>query len=124
MDAPSYFKARTAGEFDICAGGWGADYNDVISFFNLFTSTNGNNNGKYSNAKYDALIAKGKTELDATKRLAIFKEAEDILIAKDAGVSPYYYREIDSFTQNYLKGMYVPIFGGYYDLKTAYVSGK
>jgi len=124
VDSPSYFKDRTNGQFDICAGGWGADYNDVISFFNLFTSTNGNNNGKYNNPAYDALIAKGKTELDATKRLEIFKQAEELLIVKDAAVSPYYYRQVDSFTQNYLKGMYVPLFGGYFDLKTAYISGK
>ena len=124
VDSPSYFAARTKGQFDLCAGGWGADYNDVISFFNLFTSTNGNNNGKYSNPQYDALIAKGKIELNATKRLAIFKQAEELLIAKDAAVSPYYYRAVDSFTQNYLKGVYVPLFGGYFDLKTAYISGK
>ncbi|MBU3156081.1 peptide ABC transporter substrate-binding protein [Clostridium estertheticum] len=124
VDAPSYFKARTAGEFDLCSGGWGADYNDVISFFNIFTSKNGNNNGKYNNPAYDALIEKGKTELDAKKRVAIFKEAEDLLVAKDAAVSPYYYKQVDSFMQTYLKGMYVPLFGGYYDLKTAYVSGK
>jgi len=124
VDGPSYFKARTAGEFDLCAGGWGADYNDVISFFNIFTSTNGNNNGKYNNPAYDALVAKGKTELDPTKRLQIFKQAEDLLISKDAAVSPYYYRQVDSFTQNYLKGIYVPLFGGYFDLKNAYISGK
>ncbi|MBU3215950.1 peptide ABC transporter substrate-binding protein [Clostridium estertheticum] len=124
VDQPSYFAARTKGQFDICAGGWGADYNDVISFFNVFTSTNGNNNGKYNNPAYDALIAKGKTELDATKRLAIFKEAEEILVVKDAGVSPYYYKATNSFTQNYLKGTYVPLFGAWFDLKTAYISGK
>ncbi|MBU3181485.1 peptide ABC transporter substrate-binding protein [Clostridium psychrophilum] len=124
VDAPSYFKARSLGQFDLCSGGWGADYNDVISFFNIFTSKNGNNNGKYNNPAYDALVEKGKTELDAKKRVAIFKEAEDLLVAKDAAVSPYYYKQVDSFMQNYIKGMYVPIFGGYYDLKTAYISGK
>jgi len=124
VDSPSYFKARTAGSFDICAGGWGADYNDVISFFNVFTSTNGNNNGKYNNPEYDALVTKGKTELDTKKRVDIFKKAELLLVAKDAAVSPYFYQDIHSFRQNYLKGFYVPMFGAYYDLKNIYVSGK
>ena len=124
VDSPSYFKARTAGQFDLCAGGWGADYNDVVSFFNVFTSTNGNNNGKYKSADYDALVAKGKTELDAKKRVDLFKQAELLLVAKDAAVSPYFYQDIQSFRQNYLKGMYVPMFGAYYDLKNIYISGK
>lgn len=124
VDSPSYFKARTAGQFDICAGGWGADYNDVISFFNVFTSTNGNNNGKYNSPEYDALVAKGKTELDNKKRVDIFKQAETLLVVKDAAVSPYFYQDIQSFRQNYLKGFYVPMFGAYYDLKNAYISGK
>lgn len=31
VDNPSYIRSRSAGEFDICAGSWGADYNDAIS---------------------------------------------------------------------------------------------
>ncbi|MBC2582766.1 peptide ABC transporter substrate-binding protein [Clostridium sp. DJ247] len=123
-DNPSYFKSRTNHEFDICAGGWGADYNDVFSFFNLFTSNNGNNNGLYKNPEFDALVKKGMTDMDPAKRLDYFKQAEQILVAKDAAVSPNYYRSIDSFSYNYLKGVYVPLFGGYFDLKDAYISGK
>ena len=124
VDSPSYFKERTKGNFDICAGGWGADYNDVISFFNLFTSTNGNNNGKYNNPKYDELIAKGKVELDAKKRLDIFKQAETLLIKDDAAVSPYFYQDVQLAKQNYVKGYYRPAYGAYFDLKNTYISGK
>ena len=124
VDNPSYIRDRSVGNFDICAGSWGADYNDAISFFNLFTTGNGNNGGKYSNPKYDALVAQAKTEMDNQARLKIFKQLEQILVVQDAAVSPYMYTSIDLFTQKYLKGMYIPQFGSYYDLRNVYVAGK
>lgn len=124
VDHPSYIRSRTAGAFDICAGSWGADYNDAISFFNLFTTGNSNNSGKYSNAQYDSLVSQAKTEMDNTKRLDIFKQLEQILVTQDAAVSPYAYTTIDLFTQNYVKGLYIPQFGSFYDLRNVYISGK
>jgi oligopeptide transport system substrate-binding protein len=124
VDGPTYFKARTKGEFDICAGGWGADYNDVASFFPLFTTKNGNNNGKYSSAKYDELVTAAGKEMDPAKRVVNYKEAEKLLLVDDAAVSPYFYQDVNSFQHNYLKGMYLQLFGGYYDLRGVYISGK
>ncbi len=121
---PSYFKSRTKHDFDVCGGAWGADYNDAFSFFNPFTSTNGNNNGLYKNAEYDALVKKGMTDLDSTKRVEDFKQAEQLLVVKDAGISPYMYRTMDVITYNYLKGVYVPLCGSYFYMKDAYISGK
>ena len=123
-DNPSYFKSRTKHDFDICPGGWGADYNDVFSFFNPFTTGNGNNNGLYKSAEYDALVKKGMTDLEPAKRLEDFKQAEQLLVNKDAAISPYMYKAVDVFSYNYLKGVYVPLFGGYFDMKNAYISGK
>jgi len=124
VDGPAYFNARTKGQFDICAGGWGADYNDVASFFPLFTTKNGNNNGKYSSAKYDELVSAAGKEMDPAKRVVKYKEAEQLLLVEDAAVSPYFYKDVHSFQHNYLKGMYLPLFGGYYDLRGVYISGK
>jgi ABC-type dipeptide transport system, periplasmic component len=50
------------------------------------TSPDGNNNnnyGWYSNARVDELLAAAKAELDATKRLGLYKEAEEILFIED-----------------------------------------
>lgn len=124
VDSPAYFKERTKGNFDICTGGWGADYNDVTSFFILFTTGNGNNNGKYSNPQYDKLVTDANKESDPAKRTEMFKQAETILVAQDAAVSPYVYHDVQSFRQKYLKGMYIPLFGGYFYLKNVYVQGK
>lgn len=123
-DSPSYFKERTAGNFDICAGGWGADYNDVATFFSLFISGGGNNNGKYSNKEYDDAVKLGNTTLDPKARIEAYKKAEEILLVKDAAISPYYYSDINTFKHNYLKGMYIPLLNGQFDLRNVYVQGK
>ncbi|WP_163215862.1 peptide ABC transporter substrate-binding protein [Clostridium thermarum] len=124
VDAQTYFKERQAGNFDIVSGGWGADYNDASSFFGVFISSNPNNNGNYNNPKYDELVLAAAKELDADKRVQLYKEAETLLIVEDAAVLPTYYADIHQFRQNYVKGFYIPKFGGYYDLSETYISGK
>lgn len=124
VDSPTYFAERTAGNFDLCSGGWGADYNDVNSFFACFLSDSQNNNGKYNNPEYDRLVKEAVKESEAAKRVANYKKAEELLIVKDAALIPTYYQDIHNFQQNYLKGMYLPKFGGYYDFSRAYISGR
>ena len=55
------FKQRlakmTAGEFDMVAAGWGPDYDDPLTFGDLFSSWNKNNRGLYSNPELDRLRA-------------------------------------------------------------------
>ena len=88
------FKTRlsrsTAGNFDIVVSSWSADFADPISFLDLFTSTNPENNGKWKNATYDKLVADSKTTASASKRWSDLSKAETILL-KDAGISPLYY---------------------------------
>jgi len=124
VDSPTYFADRTKGNFDICSGGWGADYNDVNSFFACFLSDSQNNSGKYNSAEYDKLVKDAAKESDTAKRLQNYKKAEELLVVKDAGIIPTYYKDTHSFRQPYLKGMYLPKFGGLYDFTRAYVSGK
>lgn len=124
VDSPSYFKDRSKGNFDICAGGWGADYNDVASYFVPFTTGNGNNNGKFSDPAYDNLVKQAGSELDTVKREALYKQAEELLLVKDAAISTYFYQDVHTFRYNYLKGLYTPMFGGYYELRQAYIQGR
>lgn len=124
VDSQTYFKERQAGNFDIVPGGWGADYNDASSFFSVFLSNNPNNNGKYNNPEYDKLVADAAKETDADKRIELYKKAETLLVATDAAVIPTYYADINQFRQNYVKGFYLPKFGGYYDLSHTYILEK
>lgn len=123
-DSQSYFKKRQASDFDLCGGGWSADYNDVSSYFGVFLGANPNNNSKFKNAEYDKLVKDAASEQDNNKRMDMYKKAEEILIKDEAAVIPTYYADINSFRKNYVKGFENPKFGGYYNLRTVYISGK
>lgn len=119
-----YLKKTSEQKFDLAMAGWGADYNDPFTFIGLFKTGDGNNNGQYSNPEYDKLVNQLYTEMDTEKRIALFKQAEEILIAKDAAIAPVFYRDRKSFIHNYVKGLQYPAFGGTYQLRYAYVEGK
>lgn len=124
VDSPTYFTDRTKGNFDVCFGGWGADFNDVFTMLEYMRSGNGNNNGKYSNKAYDDAVNKAASEKDPAKRLEYFKTAENLIVVQDAAVAPCFYQDIQTFRYKYVKNMMLPLFGGYYELKNVYVSGK
>jgi len=85
---------RNVQNFDIFAGGWGPDYNDPMTFLDLWITENGNNHGRYSSAAYDALIEAAKVETDMVKREQIFVDCEKML-AEDMAIIPVYWRHED-----------------------------
>jgi oligopeptide transport system substrate-binding protein len=123
-DTKTYYADRRNGNFDICYGGWGSDYNSVFSMLELFRTGGGNNEGKYSNPKYDELINSSLNETDDSKRMSNFKEAERLLIAEDFAIAPVFYADTHSYAQKYVKGISYPLFCGRYIFRDAYVSGK
>lgn len=102
------FKARLEatknGNFDIMFSGWAPDFNDPMTFLSLLTTDNTNNLGKYSNPKYDELIAQAMTEVDATKRQALLIEAETLLLS-DAAITPLYFSCVPYAISSKLTGM-------------------
>ncbi|MFQ5597093.1 MAG: peptide ABC transporter substrate-binding protein [Nitrospiria bacterium] len=79
-DAPQVFRL-----------GWGADYPDPDNFLNLFTSSSGNNNTHWGNARYDQLIAEAASETDAARRLVRYDEAQLILTEQDVPIMPLFF---------------------------------
>ena len=80
------------GDFQLSWQGWIADYDDPMTFLDLFESTSSFNTQKYSNAQYDELISGAREELDETKRMDMLEEAERILVMEDAGTAPMYFQ--------------------------------
>ena len=103
------FKTRlsrsTAGNFDVVISGWSADFADPISFLDLFTSTNPENNGKWKNTSYDKLIADSKTTASTSKRWDDLTKAEDILL-NNVGVAPLYYNTNAALIRPTVKDVY------------------
>ena len=86
----SFTPMRRNGEFDAARNGWVGDYSDPSNMIELFYTTNGNNDGKFSNADFDAAIELSRTTLDAAERSKALHTAEDILM-EEAGCIPIAY---------------------------------
>lgn len=70
----------------IFSGGWCADYPDPENFADvLFHTGSSQNEGHYSNPELDALLEKARVEQDPVKRMAMYQEAERIIV-EDAPV--------------------------------------
>ncbi len=77
------FKQRlekmTAGDFDLVAAGWGPDYDDPMTFADLFASWNENNRGRYSNPALDAQVDIARSSSDARTRMGAMAEVQQML---------------------------------------------
>lgn len=91
------FKQRIAkqraGEFDIVSAGWGPDYNDPMTYADLWASWNENNYGKFNNPKYDALVRKAMGTVDQKVRMEAMAQAEKIVL-EELPIIPLYERTI------------------------------
>ena len=67
-----------AKEYTISLAGWGADYNDPMTFLDTMISGSGNNNSFWANPEYDALIEKA-TVTAGNERMDAMIEAAKIL---------------------------------------------
>ena len=89
------FKQRlakmTAGDFDMVLAGWGPDFDDPLTFGDLFASWNLNNRGRYENPELDRWVAVAQESLDTKTRMDAFGEIQRIII-DDAVVLPMYER--------------------------------
>ena len=92
------------GQFDIVFAGWSADYNDPMTYFDMWMTGNGNNHGKWSNAEYDALINKASSLADKDQYYATLKKAEQIL-ADECPIGVVFDRQKDFITTDKLKGV-------------------
>ena len=89
----SFTPMRRNGDFDIARNGWVGDYTDPSNMLDLFLSTNGNNDGKFNNADYDAAIYRSRETLDPVERSKALHDAEDILMEETGCIPIAYYND-------------------------------
>lgn len=89
----SFTPLRRAGDFEISRNGWLFDYNDPSNMLDVLVSTNGNNDSKYNNPAYDALMEKAAAEADSQTRFGYLHQAEDLLMSDAACIPVAYYND-------------------------------
>ena len=113
-----FLKERKEGNYNIARHGWIADYNDSMSFIDMWLTGGGNNDAQYKNPEYDKYVKAAKATSDQKERMENMHKAEDILVKDDAVVAPIYFYVNPYMIKPNIKGMYyTPL--GYYFFKSA-----
>ncbi len=124
LDWPVFLDRVHNGEYEVAGMGWYGDYNDPMTFLDMWMTGSEMSDTGWSNKEYDELINKAKDSLDNEERLEYFKRAEEILLYEDAVISPTRYQKTSAFIYDYIKGAMRPLFGSGYEFKYAYTQGR
>jgi len=110
----TFLNTRKDGNYSVARNGWLGDYNDPISFLDMWITNSGNNDsqlgrgehatyagysykgesGKTWAESYDKLINEVKTTKDPEERFALMHEAENVLMTTGTACPIYYYTDI------------------------------
>lgn len=103
----STFQQKTnGGEYQMANMVWTTDYDDPMSMISLFTTENaGNIPTNWSNEKFDELIAQASREMDETKRVELYGQAEQVLFEEGCNICPLVNERKISFHYDYVKNL-------------------
>lgn len=101
-----FYTDVQAGNYQVAAMGWSADYVNPMSFLPLLYTDDVTNNSFYSNPDYDALVDQVKTENDPAAFASLVKQADE-LVSADYPVLPLYYKSNNYLLKDYVEGVYM-----------------
>lgn len=84
---------------------WLADYPDPDNFLRaVFHSSSDINNPRWKNAQFDRLVEEAQASTDHRKRMAMYHEADRLLVAEDAAIIPLTYTRVVSLVPHRIRG--------------------
>ena len=95
-----YLVQRKEGKQNIYRGSWVQDYPDANNFDRDVFGPGGGYSDvvDWQNDKFNELVAKAATEADPAKRMAMYADADKILVMDDAAIAPlYWYSGLDLY---------------------------
>lgn len=72
-------------------GSWFGDFGDPVTFLDLSRTGDGNNDRKYSNPAFDAMLDAAANEFDPAKRLQMLSDAEAYLVEQECPILPLFH---------------------------------
>ncbi|OON93196.1 MAG: hypothetical protein ATN33_00505 [Epulopiscium sp. Nele67-Bin001] len=122
-DTSLFVDARTNNQYDLVVMGWNGDYNDPMTFFEIFNTDSGYAKfmGGYSNEEYDELFDSLAAETDYSVRTQTYIDMEYNLIAQNAGIAPISFTNSHYFTQEYVHNVHITSFGPVIEFSRAYI---
>ncbi|HYC78766.1 MAG TPA: peptide ABC transporter substrate-binding protein [Planctomycetota bacterium] len=80
MEQQAFLEAVRKRDYALARGSWIADYDDPLTFLDVFTSGDPNNQTTFAHARYDEIVLRAlRTETDPARRKALVAEASAIL---------------------------------------------
>jgi len=115
-----------AQDYDIQSTGWGPDFQDPITFLDLFATESPQNTMAYSNEQVDKLLeqANGELALKPEERWQALAEVEKILVEEDAAIANMYQFGSMALQKPYVHDVITHPFTGDFSYKWAYISGR
>jgi oligopeptide transport system substrate-binding protein len=89
--------------WDVARLGWMADYADPSSFLDVFSSESTENDSGYVNTTFSALLNHAESEPDDEQRMALLRNAEQVLL-DDYPIIPVYFYRARRLVKPYLGG--------------------
>jgi oligopeptide transport system substrate-binding protein len=91
-------------DFELANVLWGADYDDPMTFLDLFTTGSPFNDPGFSNPAYDLLIQKARDSQNPKGRMGLFVQAERLLM-EESPIIPVFYRFSYTLAAPWIKGL-------------------
>lgn len=96
-------EREDTGDYQIAASSWIADYNDPMTYMDLWLSDSPFNRVSFSNERYDQLINGAQQETNDDERMQMMAEAERILLEEEAAIGPVYHGVVARIQKPYVK---------------------
>ncbi|TVY09612.1 peptide ABC transporter substrate-binding protein [Paenibacillus cremeus] len=110
-------KNMESNNFDALIALWGADYNDPMTFLDMWLSDNKSfNYVEYNSKAYDDLVKAADKEVDLAKRSKMLVDAEKLLMT-DLPISPLYFRMRPYAKRPNVDGLILPSMSKEWELK-------
>lgn len=87
----SFLQKRRGNGYDIARAAWQSTCADPAPFLQSLVSTDYNNDGRYANAAFDALLRKAAHTGEKQARYALLSQAESLALADEQAVLPLYF---------------------------------
>ncbi|MSP03411.1 MAG: ABC transporter substrate-binding protein [Acetobacteraceae bacterium] len=111
-----WFGDVAAGNYDLAVGAIVSSLLDPSDYFNAWYRSGGPQNYSFwQNAEFEKLLDQIDVEVDAAKRLALIRKAEDIM-EQDPPLLPVAWEKINDIWHNFVKGHNAKDYFGIYDV--------
>jgi oligopeptide transport system substrate-binding protein len=109
-ESATFFQDLRDGDFQMFEVGWVADYMDPENFLKVkLYGESKDNDSKYRNPEVDSLLEQADREQDPTQRLALYQQAEQIIVNEVPWI-PLFHDEYSVLIKPYVKDYVLPPF--------------